>query len=292
MLAEGGKDVKKTAMFLMITSITSGLFALNLLATINPYYLILKDLAVGTNSEIHLLIKPNTNPHVFSPSFSDIKKLSTADLVFANGLDLEPYLGDYQNVVYVSEFVPSNLLLENALQHEDNHENEKLNPHIWISPKLVKDFVIPGMLEVLSQKDPQNREVYRKNASELLRALEEIHLQFDQLLRNFENGVLVITHPSTVYLTDLYGIKTLALEEGHGKEPSAKKVKEIVNKAREGKLLGIFAEKQFNVKLLEPIARELQRKVVVIDHLGVDAKNTTEYYENLLKAFHEATQPR
>ncbi|HOK84074.1 MAG TPA: metal ABC transporter substrate-binding protein, partial [Pseudothermotoga sp.] len=67
-------------------------FGLSVVATINPYYLILKDLLAGSNSELSLLVKPSTNPHTFSPTISDVKKLTSADIIFANGLELEPYL--------------------------------------------------------------------------------------------------------------------------------------------------------------------------------------------------------
>ncbi len=63
-----------------------------------------------------------------------------------------------------------------------------------------------------------------------------------------------------MYLTDPYGIETLSLEEGHGKDPSAKKIREIIEKAKSGKLLGIFAETQFNVELLNLVAKELKTR--------------------------------
>ncbi|AEH51589.1 metal ABC transporter substrate-binding protein [Pseudothermotoga thermarum] len=283
--------MRKIIPFIMVI-LTTTLFGLNLVATINPYYLLLKDLVASTNCGIHLLIKPTSNPHTFSPTISDVKKLSAADFVLANGLDLEPYLKGYKNVIYASDFIPKEFLIEADEHQEDHHDHGKFNPHIWLSPKLVKDFIIPKVVEVLSQKDPQNEEIYRKNAFNLIKRLEDIQVRLDQTLRNFENGVLVITHPSTVYLTSEYKIKTLALEEGHGKEPSAKKIKEIIEEAKQRKLLGIFAEKQFNPKLLEQIAKELKQKIIVIDHLGVEANNIVEYYENLLKAFQEAVQAR
>jgi len=264
-------------------------FGLSVVATINPYYLILKDLLAGSNSELSLLVKPSTNPHTFSPTISDVKRLTSADIIFANGLELEPYLKSYKAVIYLSDFVPRELLLYES--EEQNHEGEshgQINPHIWVSPQLVKDYILPTMVKVLSEKDPKNKETFEKNAERLNEFLTDIVNRFDEILNGYERGVLVITHPSNVYLTGPYGIETLSLEEGHGKDPSAKKVREIIEKAKDGKLLGIFAEAQFNVELLNLMAKELKREIVILDPLGINAKGTLEYYKDLLKAFERA----
>ncbi|MFN4190971.1 MAG: metal ABC transporter substrate-binding protein, partial [Pseudothermotoga sp.] len=229
-----------------------------------------------------------------------VKRLTTADIVFANGLELEPYLEGYKGVIFLSDFLPKEILLkdahdsyekdeENDEENDKEHEHGEFNPHIWISPQLVRDYIIPQILKVLLEKDPKNRENFEKNAERLINSLNDVVDRFDQLLSSYKNSVLVITHPSIVYLTVPYGIETLALEEGHGKEPSAKRLLEIIEKAKSEKLVGIFAEMQFNQKLLIPIAKELKREIVVLDPLGVNAKNAADYYKNLLEAFQRAT---
>ncbi|MFN4133970.1 MAG: metal ABC transporter substrate-binding protein, partial [Candidatus Hadarchaeales archaeon] len=242
------------------------------------------------------LIKPGTNPHTFSPTIGDVKRLTTADIVFANGLELEPYLESYKNIIFLSDFLPKEILLKDAHdshekdeEHDEEHEHGEFNPHIWVSPQLVRDHIIPQIVKVLLEKDPKNRESFEKNAKKLINSLNDVVNRFDQLLSSYKNAVLVITHPSIVYLTVPYGIETLALEEGHGKEPSAKRLMEIIEEARSKKLVGIFAEMQFNEKLLGPIAKELKREIVVLDPLGVNVKNSVDYYENLLGAFQKAT---
>lgn len=288
--------MKSIFTLLLIVFVITISFGLSIVTTINPYYLILKDLVAGTDNEIFLLIKPGTNPHTFSPAIGDVKRLTTADIVFANGLELEPYLEGYKGVIFLSDFLPKEILLkdahdsyekdeENDEENDKEHEHGEFNPHIWISPQLVRDYIIPQILKVLLEKDPKNRENFEKNAERLINSLNDVVDRFDQLLSSYRNSVIVVTHPSIVYLTVPYGIETLALEEGHGKEPSAKRLLEIIEKAKSEKLVGIFAEMQFNQKLLAPIAKELKREIVVLDPLGVSVKNAVDYYENLLGAF-------
>lgn len=296
--------MKSIFTLLLIVFVVTISFGMSIVTTINPYYLILKDLVAGTDNEVFLLIKPGTNPHTFSPTIGDVKKLTTAHIVFANGLKLEPYLEGYKGVIFLSDFLPMEILLkddndghekdeerdeEHDEEHHEEHEHGEFNPHVWVSPQLVRDYIIPQIVKVLSEKDPKNRENFEKNAKRLINSLNDVVNRFDQLLSSYKNAVLVITHPSIVYLTVPYGIETLALEEGHGKEPSAKRLLEIIEKAKSEKLVGIFAEMQFNEKLLAPIAKELKREIVVLDSLGVNAKNVVDYYENLLGAFQRAT---
>ncbi len=285
----------KRYMLLALLLFSAFSFGLNIVVTINPYYLLVNDLVKGTDAKVALLVRPNMNPHTFSLTVTDARNLEKADLIIANGLELEPYVEKYEKkVVYLSKFIPKKYLVaeehhnDDVEEHDEDHENGEYNPHLWFSPKLVREYIIPGIMKTLTNLDSKNKLAYEKNAKELTGSLEKVEKEFDSLLKNYKDGVLIINHPSTVYLTAPYGIETLALEEGHGKEPSIKHIMEIIEKAKNRKVVGIFAEKNFNTKLLEPIEKELKKKSVILDTLGTSAKSTLEYYNNLLKAFQNA----
>ncbi len=285
----------KRCLFLTLVLFSAVSFGLNIVATINPYYLLVRDIVKGTDANVTLLVKPNMNPHTFSLTVTDARNLEKADLIIANGLELEPYVEKYEKkAAYLSKFIPEKYLIAEEHndddEHDEGHEHGEYNPHLWFSPKLVKQYIIPSIVKTLTNLDSKNKMTYEKNAKELTISLEMVEKEFDSLLKNYKSGVLIINHPSTVYLTAPYDIETLALEEGHGKEPSIKHIMEIIEKAKNRKVVGIFAEKNFNTKLLEPIEKELKKKSVILDTLGVSAKSTLEYYNNLLKAFQNAVK--
>ncbi len=285
----------KRFLFLTLVLFSAVSFGLNIVATINPYYLLVRDIVKGTDANVTLLVKPNMNPHTFSLTVTDARNLEKADLIIANGLELEPYVEKYEKkAAYLSKFIPEKYLIAEEHndddEHDEGHEHGEYNPHLWFSPKLVKQYIIPSIVKTLTNLDSKNKMTYEKNAKELTISLEMVEKEFDSLLKNYKSGVLIINHPSTVYLTAPYDIETLALEEGHGKEPSIKHIMEIIEKAKNRKVVGIFAEKNFNTKLLEPIEKELKKKSVILDTLGVSAKSTLEYYNNLLKAFQNAVK--
>ncbi len=279
------RSVKYLSLFLMITSVV--LFAVvnvsTVVTTINPYYLILKEIA-GDKFNIQLLIKPGSNPHTFSPSINDVKVLSNASLIFANGLGLDnSYLKNYKNVVYLGEFIPKDKLLEGSEElGTDTHDNHEVgyNPHVWLSPDFLIDYIIPKIVQELSKIDSKNKIYYENNAKRVTDSLKTVSKNLDKLLDNQEGSVVILEHPSFIYLFNKYGIKVLSVEEGHGKEPSASHIKEIIKKAKSKKLLGIFVGPQFSESVIKTIANELKTEYMILDPLGfkIGAQKISELF--------------
>ncbi|MDD5683789.1 MAG: metal ABC transporter substrate-binding protein, partial [Mesotoga sp.] len=130
-----------TISVLLILLFAATTLPLKIVATINPYYLILKEIT-GQEAQVDLLIGPGQNPHIFSPKISDIRKLNDADLVIANGLDLEvflkPYLEDLtsrgKTIVYMGSLLPDELLVDENEKDDDDEPGHHDNPHIWLDP--------------------------------------------------------------------------------------------------------------------------------------------------------------
>lgn len=273
-------------LLLLLAVLGSVVFATSVVCTLNPYFLIVQELA-GDRLQVHLLIKPGFNPHTFSPTVSDVKMLSDAGLIIANGLGLDnPFLKGFSNVAYVGEKVPPSELLEDDV-HEDKVHG-KVNPHVWLHPRFLANYIVPAIRDELSRFDPRNASVYKGRASVLITKLRSIDLRFSNLLRKFKGGVAIIEHPSYFYLFETNGVELLALEEGHGKQPSAERIKTIVEKARTRRLVGIFVGPQFNKSAIEVVARELSRNYHTLDPLGFRVKSIVELFENAYKSIEAA----
>lgn len=258
--------------------------------TLNPYFLIVREISDG-KLEVGLLIKPGTNPHTFSPTVSDAKMLSNADLIVANGLGLDnAYLKNYKNVLYVAERIPKKFLKTDEVHQDDEHGN--INPHVWLYPKFLASYVIPAIRDELSRIDPSNAILYRRNAEKLIGELNNLNRRFSELLSPFRGSVVILEHPSYFYLFELNNIKLLALEEGHGKQPSTEKMKSIIKTAKEKNLLGIFVGPQFNKSAIEVISRELGRNYHILDPLGYNVTTVVELFENAYKTLERAIKEK
>jgi len=281
------KLLSLTFIFIAATIFAS---SLSVVVTINPYYLLLKEIA-GDTVDLTLLIKPGSDPHTFSPTVSDVKRLAKADLIIANGLGLDDaYLKNYKNVLYLGKHIPQDLLVldESHHQNEKDEESEGVNPHIWLSPEFLSEFITPVIAEELAKKDPHNAELYLSRATKLSSSLKSLSAEFDLLLSNHVDFVVILEHPSYFYLFNKYGIKVLSVEEVHGKQPSISYIKEIIQQAKNSKLLGIFVGPQFNASAIETISKELKKKYRILDPLGLNAKNILDLFEDAYRALKEA----
>lgn len=278
----------KFIMFCLLVIFTVISFSNTIVATINPYYLITKEI-VQDKMDVQLLIKPGSNPHTFSPTVSDVKMLSNATLIFANGLGIDnSYLKKYKNVVYLGDAIPRNLLLQG-----DEDEGE-YNPHVWLSLDFLINYIVPKITQEVIKLDSKNKSFYEKNSNLVIASLKNISSKIDKLLSGSKGSVIILEHPSFLYFFNKYGIKVLSVEEGHGKQPSTQHIKNIINTARSSKLLGIFVGPQFDASTISTIAKELNTKHKILDPLGftIKAQKISALFENVYLVLQESLQER
>ncbi len=117
---------------------------------------------LGDVAEVEVLMPNGIDPHDYQPSAKDIEKLGDADLVVANGLDLEESLADAiesaeadgvpvfeaTDHIEVREFGDGvEHADEEAGEHaeeageEHDHEHEGDDPHFWVDPVSMKQVV-------------------------------------------------------------------------------------------------------------------------------------------------------
>lgn len=246
--------------FLILFSVS---FSFTIVATINPYYLLVKEI-VQNKADVYLLLKPGINPHVYSLKVSDVQVLNKADLIIANGL-LEPYLTRFDKVFYISNYIPELLI---------DYEN----PHFWLDPFFVKFYVLPSVVEKLSSIDPSNRSFYENNAKILINKLDKFIFESFEILKK-ANGKILVHHPSFYYYFKEFGVDIIWIEEGHNTSTS---IKELLNIIKTQNISAIFSEIQQSKTEIEIISKELNKKYYILDPLGIDAKNFMDiYYKNL-----------
>lgn len=273
-------------MTILTIAVSTVTFSLNIATTINPYYLIVKEITAG-KANVSLIVKPGADPHSYSPTVSDVKALSKADLIVANGLGLDnAYLKGYKNVLYLGDKIPATMLgVESG--HTDD-ELEGLNPHIWLSFDFLIKYIVPSIRDELIKVDKVNAQIYKANAQTLINSLSSLSKKFDSLLGGYKNSVVVLDHPSYFYLFRKYDILILSVEEGHDKQPTISHIKDIIAQSKKSNLLGIFVGPQFNKSAIETISKELKRRYYVLDPLGVDSQNISELFNKAYNVIKEA----
>ncbi|MCK5176974.1 MAG: zinc ABC transporter substrate-binding protein [Candidatus Aenigmarchaeota archaeon] len=224
----------------------------------------------GDYVNVNELIPPGGSPATYDLKPSDLVNIEKADIYFRIGhipfekshADKLTALNPNMKVVDTSK----NVKLKYA------GENERgIDPHIWLSPIKVKKQV-DAIAEALSQIDPENAEEYNQNAINFKKELDDLNAELKGKFAEIGTKKLLVFHPAWGYFADEYGLEQIAIEH-EGKEPTAKQLKELIDKAKEEEIKVIFVQSQFNKDIAESIAKEIDAVVVSINPLSEDYLN-------------------
>ena len=103
--------------------------------------------------------------------------------------------------------------MENHHQNGRNQNNHHkgYDPHIWMSPLLVK-IQAHTIFMTLSSMDKDNRDFYEKNYQIFIKDLDRLDNGLKTALKNLKGKNMLVFHPSFGYFTDAYGLKQVAIE--------------------------------------------------------------------------------
>ena len=199
----------------------------------------------GEHVVVESLMGPGSDPHLYVATESDTTRLSQADIIFYNGLDLEArmervlqQLGQQKPVIAVGETVAQAQLLN------DEDEAESLDPHIWFDVPLWMQAV-EAMRDTLIDVDPERTAVYEANAAAYLAQLADLHIYVEQEVARIppEQRVLITAHDAFRYFGHAYGFEVYGLQ-GISTEAEAgtADVQELANFIAENQIRAIFIE--------------------------------------------------
>jgi len=246
--------------------------------TIYPLYSITK-LIAGQKLTVEKLVKDGAEIHSFEPSSRDIAKITSAKAVIYLGLVDEwvkkPLEGTKVKIFRASE----------GIGFVDN------DPHIWTSPRLLKK-IARNIENFLTSLDPKNKSYYQENASKLIASLDKLNKEFSSVVKNSKRKEFLIAHPSFGYLARDYSLKQYSITGvNEEEEPSAQKMKEIVQLIKEKNIKYILVDPNENLPAVKTIAKDTGIKIVNIYGMGIvnsfQAKNETilSLMEKNIKAF-------
>jgi len=168
-------------------------------ATIPPLAGLVVEIMRGVEAPI-ALVPANVEPHDFTLRPSQISAVRDADIVFAVGLELEPWLarigGDF-TIVNLGETASEPLPARNF----DLSERTESDPHLWLDPgeMILWELAITQRLIGL---DPANTTTYRANELALLKTLAVAKERLADIgaKMNAAGIRLVVSHDAYQYL--------------------------------------------------------------------------------------------
>ncbi len=235
----------------------------------------------GKDTPIMILVPTGASPATYAPKPSQLKALKDVNLYFTIGVPFEKnWLSRFQSVNPTMQIVDVTKGIQKRSMHEEDHDHDAhhhkgLDPHIWLSPPLVK-IVAKNILLALTQANPNQKSLYTKNYEAFIQKIAKIDKQLKATLSPLKQKNFIVFHPSFGYFADAYGLTQIAIER-EGKEPSLKYLKRVIDFAKKEQIKTIFVAPQFSQKSAKRIATQVGEKVLTIDPLAEDwEKNIVE----------------
>lgn len=237
----------------------------------------------GERVNVSVVIPPGASPHTYEPTPRQLRRLSEAELYVKVGSGIqfeEEWLNRLVSLNRSMRICNSSKGIKLIQNREHNHHEKgghppDKDPHVWVSP-LNAVVMAKNIKDSLIEIDPENSKFYARNAEKLVLELNALDKEIRERLSGLKSRSFMVFHPSWGYFSSVYDLEQIPIEI-EGKEPSAKALTQLIDRARRRNIKVIFTSPQFSTKSAEVIAREIKGRVVFIDPLAKD------YIENLRK---------
>lgn len=263
---------------------------------------------IGKNKvDVSVMVLPGASPATYEPKPAQMAELSQARLYFSIGVPFETFWLDKiasanpkMIIVHTDKGIEKQPMGahhhegESEADHHDeqteveedhDHGHAGLDPHIWLSPKLVK-LQAGRILAALAAADPENADFYTANYSAFVREIDALDRDLTQMLKDKAGMQFMVFHPSWGYFARDYNLKMIPIEI-EGKNPKPAKLQELIAHAIDEDIKVIFVQPQFSTKSAALVAKEINGRVIPADPLAPawldNMRKVAEQFKEVLK---------
>jgi zinc/manganese transport system substrate-binding protein len=256
------------------------------------------DLVRG-EADVFTIVPDGQDPHGFEPSAKDVEALNNADLVVANGLDLEAGLDDalsraaeagtpvfrMSDHVTVAELSDVSDHSSHGHSHSggDSGHSDELgkDPHLWLSPATLLE-ALPALTNAASEALGTDLSA----ASEALAAeLREVDAELTVMFSDLQKCELVTGHNELGYFARRYGCNVIAAilpSASTSADESARAVEYVIDIVATHGVDVIFTSLGSSRAIAAQVAKETGVRLVEINtHFLGEAKSYADFIRAL-----------
>lgn len=244
----------------------------SLIASIPPVKYIVYQI-VGDDFNITTLLSEGMSPETYEPTPKEIIATSDAQMIFTTGLlDFENTIvnkiHDTSNAI-IADLSAGIKLIDGNDSHKDNVlHNHGTDPHIWTSFDCLQ-VMAKNAYDNIKALYPDSSKYYN-NYMQLIDNLKDADKYVREKITQSGINYILIYHPALTYYARDYNIRQIALEN-EGKEPTADRMKSIIEQTRNDSTKTVLYQKQLNESIVTTIAKDINAEPVAFDPLEEDA---------------------
>ncbi len=172
--------------------------------------------------------------------------------------------------------------------HEDDHQHGEFNPHIWLDPQNAK-VLVHAIEAALAKADPENAVKYEANAEALDAQLDDLIAEVETMLVPVREKPFIVFHDAYQNFESRFGLNAAgSITVSPDVIPGAARVAEIRHKIEDSGATCVFAEPQFEPKLISVVTEGTGARAGTLDPLGAGIENGPDLYVTLIRQMAES----
>jgi zinc transport system substrate-binding protein len=266
--------------------------------------------------EPKLLVRAGSSEHSYSMRPSDARELNEAQIVIRVSDRLETFLNKpiaalskAATVVTLAD-IPGLTLLPpreggtfeahvhrheshahgegergaGADAHDEDAQGEAdIDLHLWLDPDNAAR-IADRIAEALGQVRPEEAAAYKANAEKLKERLAALDVELKGQLAGLGSASFIVFHDAYQYFEARYGIKAAgSITVSPERQPGAARLKAIRAKIAEASSACVFAEPQFEPKLVARLIEGTKAKSGTLDGLGANLPEGPDLYFAMMR---------
>ncbi|PIF05425.1 MAG: zinc ABC transporter substrate-binding protein [Draconibacterium sp.] len=244
----------------------------------------------GNDFKINILIPPGTSPEAGNLLPSQLKDIARSQVWFRMG-----HIGfEYSWREKIEQANPKMKVVDlseglDLIKKGEHHNNDfihgaGIDPHIWLSPKLVKQ-IAGKIYQELAAINPKGAEKYKTNYERFLSKVNALDNEISKKLNDYQGRKIIVFHPSLSYYARDYGLDQWALESG-GKEPALQHMAKVVEMAKKENIKVIYIQSEFDRENARVFAEEIDGKIIQVSPLDPNwFENLRDMTRNIVENF-------
>lgn len=254
---------------------------INVGIALRPYYSFVANIVGDRANIVHMTA--GKDPHSYSVIPSDVKRAKTLDAVVLNGIGHDDFAIKILEAAGIEKKIPVIYANDNVALIPQSTGSKVLNSHTFvsISTSIVQIYHIANRL---AEIDKVNGDFYKKNAAEYARKLRTMKYDYiEKILSISEEDIKCATlHGGYSYLLQEFGITIdQVLEPGHGLNPTAAQLKEIIAKIKSNEIDVVFSEKDYPGNFLNILEEETDVIIIPLSHLSTGSYTKENFEEGM-----------